>query len=104
MPNVLIQGKDALMLGQHINHMVEVFDASAKPAIWRPGRSFREVAGVVGRDPQLVRLSLDPRVLLEHVTKHGLPANYNMREVLATHRENHPAHIYAILERALGRV
>jgi hypothetical protein len=104
MNTITITGKDAILISNHIHHMVEVFDTKGRPPVWRSARSMREANQLVIDEPALVRLKLDDRILLEHLTGHGLDhTDYNVREIIATHREGHPVHIMAIIERALGR-
>lgn len=69
-------GMDALNVAIAARTMPEVM--SVQENLWRPARSYPEARRLVGAEPQLVRLVLDDRVLLEHLGVQGIPAGSDL--------------------------
>lgn len=63
MSTIFLVGMSAIKVAFAANRMPEIFNVTAN--LWRPARSFPEARQLADKDPTLVRMQCDARVLLE---------------------------------------
>jgi hypothetical protein len=101
MTTLSFTGRDALNIAIAAGSMPEVLNVQA--SLWRPARSFPEARRLISTEPQLVRLVIDGRVLLEHLSKTGIPAGNDLLPIAQT-LSNVPDAVKAAVVSALGGV
>lgn len=76
MTTLSFTGMDALNVAIAAATMPEVM--IVQESLWRPARSYPEARRLTSTEPQLVRLVMDARVLVEHLSRQGIPADADL--------------------------
>jgi hypothetical protein len=75
---ITVMGMDAVNLGMASNRQPEVFSGTH----WKAANSFPEAQRAIRDDPNSVRLTCSPRVLVEDIARKALLPDTNLDDVL----------------------